>query len=95
VRAPLRVAAAIAAGLVVGLALMASDRSRDAEWAVTANQIADARAYGKPGVEIAPGRFVTEPERRPDSWKLPVKWVLAGAAAACAVLVGTGLRPRP
>lgn len=91
-QARIRVVAALAAGCAVGLALMASDHARDAGWAVTASQIADARAYGKPGVEIAPGRFVSEPLPSANAGLLPVKWILVGAAAACAVLAGTRRR---
>lgn len=82
--------AALAAGIAVGLAVMAYDRGRDVAWAVTAAQIADARAYGKPGVELAPGRFIAEPVRAEGAGWLPVKWALLGLAAACAVLAGTG-----
>ncbi|GJE45259.1 hypothetical protein [Methylobacterium soli] len=87
-----RVLAALAAGIAVGLAVMAYDRGRDIEWAVTAAQIADARTYGKPGVEVSPGRFVTEPMRAEGAGWLPLKWSLLGLAAACAVLAGTGGR---
>ena len=91
-QARVRILAALAAGFAVGLALMASDHARDAGWAVTAGQIADARAHGKPGVEIGPGRFVSEPLPSESAALLPVKWVLLGAAAAGAVLMGTRRR---
>ncbi|TXM70535.1 hypothetical protein [Methylobacterium sp. WL120] len=91
-QARVRVFAALAAGCAVGVAMMANDHARDAGWAVTANQIADARAYGKPGVEIAPGRFVSEPLPSEHAALLPVKWLLLGAAAAGAVFVGTRRR---
>ena len=91
-QARVRVLAALAAGCAVGFAMMANDHARDAGWAVTASQIADARAYGKPGVEIAPGRFVSEPLPSERAALLPVKWFLLGAAAAGAVFVGTRRR---
>jgi hypothetical protein len=91
-RTPVRVFAAMAVALAVGLAVMAHDRQIGAEWAVSAEQIADAQAYGKPGVEIAPGRMVVEPLPSADANRLPVKWILLGLAAGGAVLVGTGRR---
>lgn len=90
-----RVVAAILAGLVVGLALMAHDRARSVGWAVTAAQIADARATGKPGLETVPGVFATRPVPAEDAWLLPVKWLLVGLGAGFAVLAGTGLRRPP
>lgn len=86
--------AAALAALAVGLALMANDIARDAWWAVTAAQIADARASGKPGVEVAPGRFVSEPVPAQGVGWLPVRWVLGGLAAGAALLAATGRRQR-
>lgn len=91
-RTPVRIFAATAVALAVGIAVMAHDRQSGAEWAVSPEQIADARAYGKPGVEIAPGRMVVEPLPSDDAARLPVKWVLLGLAAGAAVLAGTGRR---
>ncbi|MFK5599620.1 hypothetical protein ACFZ8E_21865 [Methylobacterium sp. HMF5984] len=91
-QARVRIVAALAAGCAVAIAMMAHDRARDAAWAVTASQIADARAHGKPGVEIAPGRFVAEPLPSEGAALLPVKWGLIGAVVAGAVLVGTRRR---
>lgn len=91
-QARVRILAALAAGCAVAVAVMAHDRAQDAGWAVTASQIADARAHGKPGVEIAPRRFVAEPLPSEHAALLPVKWVLLGAAAAGAVFVGTRRR---
>ncbi len=78
--------------VVVGIAIMAHDRQSGAEWAVSPEQIADARAYGKPGVEIAPGRMVTEPLPSDGAGRLPLKWILIGLAAGAALLAGTGRR---
>jgi hypothetical protein len=90
-----RLFASIMAGLVVGLALMAHDRARDVGWAVTAAQIADARASGQPGVALGPGRYATAPIPAEDAWLLPIKWLLVGLGAGFAVLAGTGLRRPP
>lgn len=89
-----RTLAAVIAAVVVGLALMANDRARDAWWKVTAAQIADARASGKPGIELIPGQFITEPVPVDGVLWLPVKWVLGGMAAGFAVLAVTGRRIR-
>ena len=91
-RTPVRVFAAAIVALAVGIAMMAHDRQTGAEWAVSPEQIADARAYGKPGVEVAPGRMVVEPLPSDDAARLPVKWILIGLAAGAAVLAGTGRR---
>ena len=90
-----RGAAAAVAALAVGLALMANDRMRDAAWAVTAAQIADARAAGRPGVEVAPGRFVLAPVPAEGAGWLPAKWILGGLGAGLAVLAVTGRRRPP
>jgi hypothetical protein len=94
-RTPVRIFAAAAVALAVGVAVMAHDRQIGAGWAVSAEQIADAQAYGKPGVEITPGRMVVEPLPSEQAARLPLKWVLLGLAAGAAVLVGTGRRRAP
>ncbi|MCK2054063.1 hypothetical protein [Methylobacterium sp. 37f] len=91
-RTPVRVFAALATAIAVGVAVMAHDRQIGAEWAVSREQIADAQAYGKPGVELAPGRMVTEPLPSEAAGRLPLKWILLGLAAGGAVLAGTGRR---
>ena len=90
-----RVAAALFVALAVGLALMANDRARDLHWAVTPGQVADAKASGKPGVEIRPGHFATQPVPAEGAGWLPVKWALCGLGAGFAVLAATGRRRRP
>lgn len=94
-RTPVRVFAALAVAVAVGISVMAHDRQIGAEWAVSREQIADAQAYGKPGVEIAPGRMVVEPLPSEGAERLPVKWILIGLAAGGAVLAGTGQRRKP
>jgi hypothetical protein len=91
-RTPVRVFAALAVAVAVGISVMAHDRQIGAEWAVSPEQIADAKAYGKPGVEIAPGRMVVDPLPSEDAGRLPLKWLLVGLAAGGAVLAGTGRR---
>lgn len=90
-----RILAALFAALAVGLALMANDRSRDRQWRVTPGQVADAKASGKPGVEIRPGTFAAEPVPADDAGWLPVRWTLCGLGAGFAVLAATGRRRGP
>jgi hypothetical protein len=47
-RTPVRIFAAAAVGLAVGLAVMAHDRQIGAEWAVSAEQIAATARSGFP-----------------------------------------------
>jgi len=68
------------------------ETARDAGWAVTASQIADAREHGRRRVEFSPGRFAVEEVPSDGTALLPMKWVLLGLGAACAVLIGTGRR---
>ncbi|GJD32050.1 hypothetical protein PMNALOAF_3315 [Methylobacterium adhaesivum] len=93
-RTPVRVSAAIAVGIAVALAVMAHDRQRGIEWAISPEQIADAQGAGKPGVETGPGQFARLPVASEGADLLPVKWGLIGLFAACVVLVGTGHRGR-
>jgi len=93
-RTPIRVSAAVIVGLAVTFGMMAHDRQRGAEWAISPEQIADAQGAGKPGIEIGPGRFAILPVASEGADLLPVKWGLIGLFVACIVLVGTGHRGR-
>lgn len=93
-RTPIRLVAAIAAGVAVGVAVMAHDRAMDLEWAVTPDQVADAQASGKAGVAMKDGRMAASPVRSEDADILPVKWGLFGLAAGGLVFAGTGRRRR-
>ncbi len=87
-----RVVAAVLAALAVMLALAANDAARDRWWAVTAAQIADAQASGRPGIELG-GRTITEPVRAEDALWLPLRWLIGGLAAGAAIYAATGGRP--
>lgn len=93
-RTPVRVSAAVAIGITVALGIMAHDRQKGVQWAISPEQIADAQGAGKLGVETAPGHFAIVPVASPGADLLPVKWGLIGLFVACIVLVGTGQRGR-
>jgi len=71
----------ILAALVVGFGLMAYDKSRGAEWVVSPEEIAQAQAAGKPGVDSRPGTVTVLPIRSETADALPFKWAMAGIAA--------------
>lgn len=87
-----RIVAALLAASAVAVALMANDDARDMRWAVTPGQVADAKASGKPGVEIRPGTFAAEPVQADGAWLLPLKWLAGGLGAGLAVMAVTGRR---
>lgn len=89
-----RVPAAIGVGIVVAIAVMAQDRAADRQWAVTAAQIADARASGQPGVALKDGRIVDQPVPSADAALLPLKWAAIGLGAGLLVFVGIPRRRR-
>lgn len=86
--------AAAGAGIAVAVAVMAQDRMADRGWAVTAAQIADARASGQPGVAMKDGTMAERPVPSADAALLPVKWALIGLGAGALVFAGTRRRRR-
>lgn len=82
----------LVAALAVGFGFMAYDRSRGAEWVVSPQQIAAAKAEGKTGYESAPGTVAVLPIRSETADALPLKWAMAGVVAG--VLVFSALRRR-
>lgn len=71
----------IVVALVVGFALMTFDNARGAEWEVSPQAIAQAKAEGKAGVETGPGSVAVLPIRSETADILPFKWALAGIFA--------------
>lgn len=80
------IVAAVAA-VVVGGGFMAYDKSRGAEWAVSPQQIAEAKAQGKAGYESRPGTVTVLPIRSETADVLPMKWALYGVMAGAAVFL--------
>jgi len=82
----------IVAALAVGFGFMAYDKSRGAEWVVSPQEIAEAKAAGKTGVESRPGTVTVLPIRSETADALPFKWTMAGIVAG--VLVFSSMRRR-
>ena len=68
------------------------DTSRGAEWEVSPQQIAAAKAKGLMGLETSPGTVTVLPIRSETADVLPVQWGLAGLMAGIAVWAGTRRR---
>ncbi len=78
--------------LVVGFGFMTIDKMRGAEWLVSPQQIAQAKAEGKSGVESSPGTLTVLPIRRETADALPVKWAMTGLVAGFLVFRAMGRR---
>ena len=68
------------------------DQQRGAEWEVSPQQIAAAKASGQIGFKTSPGTVAVLPIRSETADVLPVQWGLAGLAAGTAVWAGTRRR---
>ncbi len=82
-----RLVIAIVAALVVGFGFMYYDKSRGAEWVVSPQQLEQAQAEGKTGVESRPGTVTVRPIRSETADVLPYKWAGAGLVAGLFVFV--------
>lgn len=78
---------AVVVGLVVAGAAMMKDKATNAEWVVSPEQIAQAKAEGKPGYESSPGTVTVLPIRSEKADMLPFTWVFFGLAAGGAAFV--------
>lgn len=83
---------ALVVAVVVGAGWMYLDRSRGAEWVVSPQQIADAKAQGKAGFEHRPGTVTVLPIRSETADFLPIKWALAGLFAGSLTLLALNRR---
>jgi hypothetical protein len=88
----IRVLIALIVAGVVGAGWMYMDRSRGAEWVVSPQQIADAKAQGKPGFEQRPGSVTVLPIRSETADFLPIKWALGGLVAGGMVFTALNRR---
>lgn len=84
-----RLLAAVIVALVVGFGFRAYDQSRDAEWEVSPQQIAQAKAAGKTGHVTRPGSVAVLPIRSETADILPFKWAFAGLAAGALLFAAT------
>lgn len=71
----------VVVGLVVGFGAMMKDKMTHAEWVVSPEQIAQAKAEGKMGYESLPGTVTVLPIRSEKADMLPFTWVFFGIAA--------------
>lgn len=78
---------AIVVGIAVGAAFMMLDKSQGAEWAVSPQQIEQAKAEGKVGYESSPGTVTVLPIRSETADALPFKWMMYGMVAAVVTFV--------
>lgn len=92
---PTRIAICVALAAVFGGGKMAMDKSRGAEWVVSPQQIAEARAAGKMGVSSRPGTVTVLPIRSERADLLPFTWALFGLGGAIAGFVLTRPRNKP
>lgn len=87
---PIRIVISLVAALLVGGGYMAYDRMRGAEWVVSPQQIAEAKASGQTGYESRPGTVTVLPIRSETADVLPFKWAIAGLAAGVLAFRATG-----
>lgn len=92
---PVRLILAIIVAVIVGCGFMFYDKSRGAEWVVSPQQIEQAKAEGKSGVESRPGTVTVLPIRSETADALPFKWAMYGVVAGLFVLVATRRRKKP
>jgi len=71
--------------VIVGGSFGLFDTWRGAQWAVSPQQIAKARAEGKGGVESRPGTIAVRPIRKEAADLLPFKWLGVGIGAGLIV----------
>lgn len=76
------------AAVAVGGGKMAYDNWRGAEWEVSPQQIAEAKANGQIGYETSPGTVAMLPIRSETADLLPFEWTLYGLAAGALTFVG-------
>ena len=91
---PVRFILAIIVAVIVGCGFMFYDKSRGAEWVVSPQQIEQAKADGKSGVESRPGTVTVLPIRSETADALPFKWAMYGLVAGLVVLVATRKRKK-
>ncbi|HEY0123870.1 MAG TPA: hypothetical protein VGC14_19330 [Rhizobium sp.] len=80
---------AVAVGIVVAFGAMMKDKMTNAEWVVSPEQIAQAKAEGKMGYESSPGTVTVLPIRSEKADILPVTWLIFGIVAGGAAYVVT------
>jgi hypothetical protein len=87
---PVRIVISLVVALAAGGGYMAVDKMRGAEWVVSPQQIAEAKAKGQMGYESRPGTVTVLPIRSETADVLPMKWALIGVVAGFLAFRATG-----
>ena len=82
-----RILISLLIGLAVAGGAMVKDKMTNAEWVVSPEQIAAAKAEGKAGFESSPGTVTVLPIRSEKADILPLTWAIFGIAAAAVSFV--------
>ncbi|CAN7383614.1 hypothetical protein HW571_23615 [Agrobacterium genomosp. 3] len=87
---PTRIALSLVVALAAGGGYMAVDKMRGAEWVVSPQQIAEAKAKGQMGYESRPGTVTVLPIRSETADVLPMKWAMIGVVAGLLAFRASG-----
>jgi hypothetical protein len=87
---PTRIVISLIVAIVAGGGYMTVDKMRGAEWVVSPQQIADAKASGQAGYEERPGTVTVLPIRSETADALPVKWAMIAVVAGLLAFRATG-----
>ncbi|MBW9076444.1 hypothetical protein CFBP5875_10990 [Agrobacterium pusense] len=87
---PTRIVVSLVVALVAGAGYMAVDKMRGAEWVVSPQQIAEAKAKGQMGYESQLGTVTVLPIRSETADVLPMKWAMIGLVAGLLTFRATG-----
>lgn len=92
---PARIAICVALAAIFGGGKMLLDKKNNAEWVVSPQEIAEARAAGKMGVSRRPGTVTVLPIRSEKADLLPFIWAFYGLGGAFGGFVLTRPRKKP
>jgi hypothetical protein len=87
---PTRIVLSLVVALLAGGGYMTVDKMRGAEWVVSPQQIADAKANGQAGYESRPGTVTVLPIRSETADALPVKWAMIAVVGGLLAFRATG-----
>ncbi|MDN3712100.1 hypothetical protein QWZ10_10415 [Paracoccus cavernae] len=87
-----RIIVALIVGLSIGGGAMIKDKLSNAEWVVSPEQIAQAKAEGKAGFESSAGTIAVLPIRSEKADILPYTWIFFGLMGAAGAFVVTRRR---
>jgi len=87
---PTRIVISLVVAVVAGGGFMTYDKMRGAEWVVSPQQIADAKASGQTGYESSPGTVTVLPIRSETADALPLKWAMFALVGGLLAFRATG-----